>query len=176
MSEQVFFSAPWDHKLRILTLVFSLVLLGVAVATIIMTVKLSTTPMARVVLLTSSLLSLVALVLSAALGPRGYTIGPESLRVERRLRPVVIPLSTIEGVETLPGDRLRVSIRTLGSEGLFGYYGRFRNAALGSYRMYATRSQGFVLIRGKVPYVITPEDPERFISTLNEQRGGMARR
>ncbi|RYY97680.1 MAG: hypothetical protein EOO11_10230 [Chitinophagaceae bacterium] len=45
--------------------------------------------------------------------------------------------------------------------GLFGYYGRFANRALGSMTWYATRRDGGLLIHlgGGKKILITPDDP-----------------
>jgi hypothetical protein len=128
----------------------------------------------RAVILAGGVISLAALALGALLAPRGFTVADGRLTIERVLRPVEIPLTTIEKVEVLPADRLTGSIRTLGSGGLFGYYGSFRNQALGSYRMYATRGDGYVLVRAAQPFVLTPGSPERFIETLNRGRQSAA--
>ncbi len=51
--------------------------------------------------------------------------------------------------------------------GLFGYYGRFRSATLGSYRLHATRGTGLVLVRTATStHVLTPEPPDDFAEVL----------
>ncbi len=36
--------------------------------------------------------------------------------------------------------------------------------------MYATRSDGYVLVRADRPYVLTPESPDLFVETLDRER------
>ena len=36
--------------------------------------------------------------------------------------------------------------------------------------MYATRGDGYVLVRAAHPYVLTPDSPDRFIETLKRGR------
>ena len=93
-----------------------------------------------------------------------------SLTIDRLLGSVEIPLATIQSAEILEAGRLAGSLRTLGSGGLFGYYGRFRNQVLGRYRMYATRGDGYVLIRASQSFVLTPDSPGRFIEAIDRGR------
>ena len=168
MSDTVFFQAPWDQKLTLMTLVSSLVLIGSIVLVLWLALTLDSSPAVRFVLGLSLLLPLTALVGAALLAPRGYAIDRDCVRVERWVGAIRISLSEIRSVESLPAERLHGSIRTFGSGGLCGYYGRFRNAALGSYQMYATRSEGYVLIQAAHPYVLTPETPDRFVDALSK--------
>jgi hypothetical protein len=165
------FDARWEQKLVALTIVISLIMLGAA-GLVTWLGLLRGQPMTlRLMLLSSAVIPFVAFVLGALLSPRGFVIRESDLVIERWAGPISIPLSSIQSVERLPAEKLSGSTRTLGSEGFFGYYGRFRNQKLGSYRMYATRSDGYVLVRADRPYVLTPDFPDRFIDGLNEQRG-----
>ncbi len=171
MTDTALFSAPWDQKLTLLTVAGStLLLLGAALA-IWVTLTMLTPGAARILILAGGVLSLTAFVFGALLAPRGYTVSGDRLTIDRLLRPVEIPLATIQTVELLPRGRLAGSLRTLGSGGLFGYYGRFRNQSLGSYRMYATRGDGYVLVRAAQSFVLTPDSPERFIEAIDRCRG-----
>jgi PH (Pleckstrin Homology) domain-containing protein len=166
MTHQVLFAAPWDQKLTFVTVVTSALLLAAAVVSTWAALTQAPPGAARAVILLGGIVALAVFVGGVLLAPRGYTIADGRLTVDRFVRPVVIPLESIETVERLPAGRLAGSWRTLGSGGFFGYYGRFRNQALGSYRMYATRGDGYVLVRAARPYVLTPDSPDRFIETL----------
>jgi len=171
MTDTALFSAPWDQRLTVLTVACStLMLLGAAVA---IWASLAIVPpgAGRVVTLAAGVLSLAALAFGALLAPRGYIVSDDALTIDRLLRPVRIPLATIQSVEIIPAERVSGSLRTLGSGGLFGYYGRFRNQALGRFRMYATRGDGYVLVRAGQSYVLTPDAPARFVETINRSRG-----
>jgi hypothetical protein len=171
MTNPGMFTAPWDQKLTLVTVVGStLLLLGAALAAWVALAVVSSGT-GRAALLFGGLFSLAALAGSVLLAPRGYTIADGRLTILRLVRPIEIPLASIQAVEPLSAERLNRSLRTLGSGGLFGYYGRFRNAALGDYRMYATRGDGYVLVRAALPYVLTPDFPDRFIEALNRDRG-----
>jgi hypothetical protein len=175
MTHPALFTAPWDQKLTLITVVTSALLLAGAALSIWAALTLAPSGAGRAVVLLGGLVALAALLLGILLAPRGYTIEQGRLRIERLVFPVEIPLDSIKLIERLPADRLAGSWRTLGSGGFFGYYGRFRNQALGSYRMYATRGDGYVLIRAAQIFVLTPDSPERFIEALKRGRGEAGR-
>jgi Bacterial PH domain len=174
MTDTALFSAPWDHRLTLITVAGStLLLLGAALAFWVSLTRVPPGP-GRLLILAGGALSLGAFVFGLLLAPRGYTVSGDRLTIDRLLRPVEIPLAAIRSVEILSPDRLAGSSRTLGSGGLFGYYGRFRSQALGSYRMYATRGDRYVLVRAAQPFVLTPDSPERFIEAIDRSRGAGA--
>ena len=170
MTHSDLFTAPWDQKLTLITVVTSALLLAAAVLSTWAGLTKAPAGAGRAVILLGGAVALTAFILGLLLAPRGYTIADGRLTIDRLVRSIEIPLSSIENVERLPADHLAGSWRTLGSGGFFGYYGRFRNETLGSYRMYATRGDGYVLVRAALPYVLTPDSPERFIETLERGR------
>ena len=175
MTDPALFSAPWDQKLTLLTVAGSaLLLLG---ATVAIWIALAMLPpgAGRILILAGGVLSLAAFVLGALLAPRGYTVSGDRLTIDRLLGSVEIPLATIRSAEILEAGRLAGSLRTLGSGGLFGYYGRFRNQVLGRYRMYATRGDGYVLVRASQSFVLTPDSPGRFIAAIERGRAATIR-
>jgi hypothetical protein len=94
--------------------------------------------------------------------PRGFRLSDTSVTVVRPGRDVEIPVTSVESV-----DPIRISLmgatRTFGNGGLFGVYGRYRNAELGPFTMYGSRLGDAVLLktkRGSV--VVTPDDGEAF--------------
>ena len=144
---------------------------GVLAATIVVSVML-----ASGVALTAfrlpwlGLLLVGALVLSALLAPRGYQIGTSLLTIERSWLPIKVPLDEIRDARLMKREELRGSIRTLASGGLFGIYGRFWSRSLGHYRMYARRSDGFVLIDAGTRYVLSPDSPAEFVAAVEGAR------
>jgi len=172
MNESAVFSAPWDQRLTTITLVASCLLLGGAV--LVTWLALSRYPSAttRAVLLVTALIPLIAFVVGALLAPRGYAVGGGRLTIERLVRPIEIPLASIRSVERFDGEQLTGASRILGSGGFFGYYGRFRNRTIGDFRMYATRGEGYVLVRAAHPYILTPDSPDRFIAAIRGAGSG----
>ena len=174
MNESELFGAPWDQKLTAMTIAIAAILLGAAIFSLWLAYARASSTALRAMLAASAGVTLAVVVIGAAMAPRGYAIRDGLLRIERRVAAIEIPLASIRAVERLPEESLAGSVRTLGSGGFFGYYGRFRNGALGDYRMYATRSGGYVLVRADRPYVLTPDSPDRFIDALNRGRGPAA--
>ncbi len=171
MNEPLLFDAPWDQKLTILTALIGAVLV-VATGTLAWTaIARPPSTAARAVLLLSAAISGAVLLIGAALAPRSYAIEDGRIVIRRWVGSIAIPLETVRSVEPLRPQDVAGSTRTLGSGGFFGYYGRFRNATLGDYRMYATRSEGYVVVRADRPYVLTPDSPERFVQAVRAVRG-----
>ncbi len=170
MTDTNVFGAPWDQKLTWLTLLFSAILLGATALMIwIGQTRIPVGPV-RVIVFLNGLIPIGGLFVCALLAPRSYAIRNGTLRINRWLAPIEIPLASVEAVEALPVERLAGARRTLGNGGLFGYYGQFRSPALGSFRMYATRGDGYVLVRAGRLYVVTPQSPDLFIERLNHER------
>lgn len=169
------FDSPWDGGVKIVTAMTFVIVGGAAVLLLTTLGRVLHTryphPAMRFVPLVFAFVP-VALLFAAALdAPRGLSLGDTALRIERRAGPVSIPLSTIREVRELPpGTRFW---RLVGSGGFLGHFGTFRNSDLGSVRMYATRSDGRVLVAtDDRKYVVTPANPAEFLA---EVRGRMER-
>jgi hypothetical protein len=158
------FGAPWDRTLRVATTA-GLAIVVAAGAAAAIGVWSARGPAAAAALA----VAIAAIPLSAwALAPRGFTVGAGMLRVERNAwRGVEIPLASVRATGLLPPESVRGALRLLGTGGLFGHYGLFRSSALGRFRLYATRSDGFVAVRtaGGL-FVLTPDRPEAFVEIL----------
>jgi hypothetical protein len=112
---------------------------------------------------------LLALAVAWAMSPREVVVnGGELCVVRRAWPPVRVPLAAITEVSTVPGVGVW-AIRLFGVGGFFGSYGLFSSAALGRFRLYATRRGPAVMIRrkdDKLPIVITPDDVPGTIEAL----------
>jgi hypothetical protein len=158
------FAAPWDRPL----LTSTIALLAVIAFTGIGGTSGALQAGLRGIALAVATFSAGIVVAAWALGPRGYTIGEGRLRVLRNGWPALrIPLGDVRGVSLLDPDALRGSLKLLGMGGLFGYYGLFRSPVVGSYRLYATRGTGLVLVRTeRQVLVLTPDSAEDFVEAL----------
>ncbi len=160
------YAAPWDRSLRVSTgallavLAFSaLVLLGV------------TSALGGVVSGAIGAFALAVLAAVAiggwALAPRGYVVEGGTLRIERRLRPLAVPLSRATAYGRVAELWATGSARIGGSSGFFGHYGSFWNRGLGSFRLYATRTHDLVLLDFPDDRVlVSPDQPERFLEEV----------
>lgn len=101
-----------------------------------------------------------------ALAPKGFIVGPGRVTVDRPLMPVKIDLRPGTAVSAEGPGLLDGSLRTMGNGGLFGYYGSFWKKGVGSYLLYATRTDRFVMVDNGKKYFLTPDQPELFIEEV----------
>lgn len=115
-----------------------------------------------------ALMSVLILGVTWALAPRAYEVDGHALVVHRGLGRISLPLAEIRACRVDPTAMDR-SWRLMGSGGLFGFFGLFRNARLGTYRAWATDPKQAVVIEsaGK-PWVLTPAEPASLARRLDE--------
>ena len=169
------FTASWDGPMWVLnaillvfygslTLVFLLIGLSV----------LQNNIWAGITMLSSSLLSLLALAGPAGFAPRRYEIKDDAIAIKRLIpKDVRIPFSKVCSIEpTGYKHAFKNSLRIMGSGGGFGFYGSFTSQNLGRFQAYATRKSNCVLIRTQDrAVVVTPDDPDSFIAAVREKAG-----
>ena len=143
------FAAPWSGSLKMTTAVV-LVVLGMAAS--------EGGPRASFI---------VAVILGCALfAVRGYRIEKGALRVLRVGWSTRFALDSLEGA-IVDGQAMGGSIRAFGMAGAFAHVGRYWNARLGWYSVYATDPERAVVLtfHGR-RVVVTPDDPQRFAAAL----------
>jgi hypothetical protein len=102
-----------------------------------------------------------------AMAPRGFAVNDIELVIDRAMRPVKIPLSSVTEVRHLADLEMAGTVRTMGASGFYAHYGWFWNKQLGKFLLYSCRFNGLVLLRaGKEVFVLGPEDPESFVTEL----------
>ncbi|MGI4863691.1 MAG: PH domain-containing protein [Janthinobacterium lividum] len=106
--------------------------------------------------------------LAFAFRPAGYVVTADEVIISRPLLNVHIKRADIRRVAALPASGLSASIRLFGVGGLFGYYGKYTNFALGRTTWYATRRDTPVLIEtvDNKKYILTPDEPASFVEAL----------
>lgn len=92
----------------------------------------------------------------------------EKITVTRLFYPLEMPINEIVEIKQIPKSYIDGSIKTCGSDGLFGYLGRFKNKRLGNYSMYATELNNLILVhtRGR-KYVFSCSRYEELIEYVN---------
>src|SRR5437899_3237139 len=102
--------------------------------------------------------------------PRGYTVSQRQIQVHRPVGKASIPLVSVQSVRrAVPADCKGLR-RTFGNGGLFGIYGYFHSPRLGAHRWFATRTTNLILVTVQdTPYVLSPDDPDRFLAALNSR-------
>lgn len=156
------YRATWSPLLRIITVAASLLCVGVAIHE---RHALASGDL-RGLEFWFGLLPLALLVGTALCTVRGYSITPDTILIHRLCWKTKLSRQGLESAEFQPGI-LRRSIRTFGNGGLFSFTGWYYNRTLGGYRAYATDIRRTVVLRlqGKT-IVLTPDEPERFVSEL----------
>ena len=162
------FRAPWERTLLIVTALAAplLALIAPLAAYSGVAALMQTSPAARIFGLLLIAVGPLTTLLAFAWAPRHYQVTDDAFVIERWLGRIVVPARSIRRVRRFDRAELRGTLRTAGSGGLFGYYGRFWNRQLGHFRMYATRSKDFVLVEAERPYLVTPERIEDFLEAL----------
>jgi hypothetical protein len=161
------FASPWSGLLKIISAVTTIIIVIVLGAVLQVLAGAKRVPfehfrevISAVVLFAPS----VALLLTV----RGYTLEGSHLRVKRLLWSTELSLSGLKSVEFDP-EAVKGSLRLFGNGGFFSFSGIFRNKTLGNYRAWATNHNNAVILRFDAKtWVVTPEDPERFVQLLQE--------
>lgn len=155
------FSAPWNRPLVFITLLTSVILLGIGG---ILWLKAPANP--PILYQLSIWMCPGILLLSALFAVRGYRIQGHHLWILRPGWKNHIALDGLKSVSFEP-NATKGSIRLFGNGGLFAFSGLFRNQQLGRYRAFATNLSRTVVIRLPArTIVVTPDRPEQFVRTL----------
>ncbi|MBE9019406.1 hypothetical protein C7Y66_05450 [Chroococcidiopsis sp. CCALA 051] len=160
------FNAPWDKSLIFSTMLFSSILLGVALIGLLVGEERNN----FFWLLAMVVLPLAILIASALFGVRGYKLTNDALYIQRFGWNSKIPLTQLINAESNP-YAMDNSLRTWGNGGLFAITGRFRNDRLGSYQAYATDPLRSVILRfPQRTIVLTPDNPEQFVREVRSRQ------
>lgn len=104
--------------------------------------------------------------------PLRLTIENNKIILHRLIGSIHIPFKDIIELKGIPNSETAYSIRLLGSGGLCGYLGKFRNKKLGNYSMYATNLNELILIRtDRKAYVFSCKNRDEFIESFNSLLG-----
>ena len=172
-----YYKAEMDKLLRLSTRVVTVIFITVQLALVFGFYKALHAPAAcpppfgnRFLVLwlvfSTALVALTAYV-TRAMAPKGYALNDVELLIDRDMKPIRIPLSSILGVSAAEDGLLRRSLRLMGTSGYYGYYGLFWNRKLGKYRAYVTRTKNLLALKTeKGIYVLSPDDPEDFTASI----------
>ena len=102
--------------------------------------------------------------------PNNYSVDEDKLLIHRMIKDVEIKRDNIKYVEIIDESKVKNSIRTFGSGGFFGSFGKFWNSTLGSMTWYVTRKNNFVLVEtnDQKKIILTPDNPEDFVAFFNK--------
>ncbi|MBI5590853.1 MAG: hypothetical protein HY881_10260 [Deltaproteobacteria bacterium] len=106
---------------------------------------------------------------------RGYVLTLDALLVRRLAWNSRVGLSGLQSAEVDP-EAMSGSIRTCGNGGMFCFSGTFNNNRLGTYRVFATDPKRSVVLRfSDRTVVVTPDQPDDFVTRINQLCGKSAR-
>lgn len=166
MDTVYYFRAPWCLSLKIVTIIISIPLLALPIR-FLRTSSLPSIEYSIVVII----LPISLLVISALFTVRGYQLSTQNLYIQRLFWKTNIDLSALKQIER-DSAAMKKSIRTFGNGGLYSISGFFKNRRLGSYRAWATDpAKAIVLHFQNRTVIITPDDPDRFVQTLQQIKG-----
>jgi len=167
------FSITYDRTVKIVTPVVLLVLIGSLLFSL-----LSPVDMPGPLRYLAAALLLIVMAGSICWAPKSYRVEDGRLYIDRLLSPSVeIPLADVRSVEKLDRKAFKGSIRTFGSGGFLGYFGKFYHRKLGRMTWYATNLKKAVLLRthdGK-NYLLSPDVTNRFLAAFpaNQRASGV---
>lgn len=109
----------------------------------------------------------LTLAAAAAFVVRGYVLSDDFLSIKRLGWKNRMELSRLNSA-TVDPDAFRWSLRRFGNGGFFSFTGLYRNKKIGLYRAFATDTKNAVVLRfSDKTVVITPDDPQKFVTEIN---------
>ncbi len=157
------FGAPRGRTLKLTTTLCLLVCFGIPVIGLI---NYSSFP--GPLLWSIMLLPLLLVAGTAPFMIRGYSVTDGMLIVHRLGWSLRMELAALLEVKADPAA-LKGSVRLAGNGGLFAFCGWFRNARLGVFRAFCTDTVHAVVLRfPDRTVVVTPDQPEKFVSAVKE--------
>lgn len=158
------FAAPWDMRLRIWTpLVCTVFVLVVLIA-----------PWRPAFLLAIKGIPVLVTVAVLAYAPKGYRLDHDYLIVKRLIGDLRISLVGLSRARRIMPDELRGAVRNWAVGCFFGYFGRFL-VGVENQTWYVTDTQKCVRLDCPAGvFVVSPHDPEAFLSVLPPCEPGTA--
>ena len=105
-------------------------------------------------------LLLITIGITYLFAPKYYRIENGNVIIVRPLSNIILPFNEILSAEESKDLKFFNTIRTFGSGGLFGYFGKCWNSRIGSFSLYGTQRKNWILITSSKgeKYIITPDD------------------
>jgi hypothetical protein len=124
-------------------------------------------PAATVHNLAVRIVAVLTVLVSFAFSVRSYSYAEGVVVVNRLIGNVRVPLESLREARPATPDDLAGCIRLWGSGGMFGYYGWFRTAKLGTCKWYVTNRSNAVVVRTDTQTVLfSPDEGDRFLERI----------
>jgi hypothetical protein len=155
------YQAPWDRSL----IVISSLLVVLSIASVVgMPLILVSGPPGMALLAQWTLPVIVLGCLPFMI--RCYAITDDAILIRRLFWTTRLDRKELKSAEALP-KAMTKSLRTCGNGGAFSFTGWYWSKSLGFYRAFVTDLNSTVVLRfGKRTVVLSPEDPEDFVSEM----------
>ena len=109
--------------------------------------------------------------------PTKISVSETEVRIHYIVSDKKIDIDGIKSVNLYQFRKNDRPIRIIGSGGLFGYIGHFKNDELGDFYMYVKNIDNMVLIKtNKEPIIISCKNPEDFVSLFDTNNGVRGKR
>jgi hypothetical protein len=99
--------------------------------------------------------------------PQTYFVSDKNIRIQRPVKPIIIPFTEINMVETTDINPLK-TIRKWGNGGIFSIMGLFHSKKDGDFWVYA-KNNNYIMIHADKKYVVSPDDKELFIQYVQSK-------
>ncbi len=161
------YRAEWGTLTKVVTYGVAVLLIGLPILFMVIDMNIPTVELLIAVVMPPSIL-----VLTAPFMVRGYTVTPDQLIIHRLGWANKFNLVELQEISA-DANMITGSWRMLGSGGLFGFFGLFRNRQLGTYHAYITDLNKVVVMKfASKTIVVSPHDPHDFIDKVNRMIAG----
>lgn len=130
----------WDKMSNVTT---AMAVIGVLGISIFMILQIKTEGYQMLIGVAILVLTMATL---ATFTPLGLTVDDEYIVINKLVGKVIINKKDITSIQPVEGKLVRRSGRLAGSNGGFGYWGKYRHRTIGSYSLYATNLERLVMI------------------------------
>lgn len=101
--------------------------------------------------------------------PQQIEVSDAAISIKSFLKTIHIPRAELRDVRWMGGEMTNER-RTFGIVGLFANWGLFTLTALGKVAVHSTNSAFDVLIEADKTYIVSPENPDEFITALMQKQ------
>jgi hypothetical protein len=121
-------------------------------------------------MLIAPVIVLLALGITALYRVKSYSLGADGLHINRPVGAVKYPLHQIRSIASVTSKDLGMGIRTFGSGGFLGYFGKFYYRNYGNMTLYVTDREKMLLITldDDRKVIISPDDTAAFMAAFQE--------
>ena len=159
------FTATMDNLAKIITYVVLIIILFPITKVILIYTKDHDAK-----LLLTPLFVIFTLVVAALLHVKEYGLDAEGLHIFRPAGELKYPLHRFRSVASVTSKELGFGIRTFGSGGFLGYFGKFYYKKIGPATLYVTDREKMLLITldDDRKIIISPDDTAAFMAAFQE--------